>query len=107
MERYKDSDHAFLVGMLFVLMFVWLYAYACICFVCLSPLVSDGPSVCLCPSMSHGLGVCVSLCFWAVSLRMPVSYIVCKLLSLSAQCALEIVVVQCWLGLPCPVLVCV
>ena len=63
MERYKDRDHAFLVGMLFVFMFLWLSAFVCICFVCLSPFVSDGPSVCLCPSVSRGLSVCVSLCF--------------------------------------------
>ena len=64
MERYKNNDHAFLVGMLFVLMCVWLSAFVCICFVCLSPFESDGPSVCLCPSMSRGRGVCVSLCFF-------------------------------------------
>ena len=104
MERYKDRDHAFLVGMLFVLMFLWLSAFVCICFVCLSPFVSDGPSVCLCPSVSRGLSVCFSVFFCAVSVRVPVSYIVCELVSLSAQCALETVVVLCCLGLPCPIL---
>ena len=74
MERYKDSDLAFLVGMLFVLMFVWLSAFVCIC-----------------------LSVCASV-------RVPLLYVVCVLPSLSAQCALETVVVFCWLGLPCPVL---
>ena len=37
MERSKDSDHAFHVSMLVVLMLVWLYAFVCIClsvFVC-------------------------------------------------------------------------
>ena len=48
--------------------------------------------------------VCFSVIFWAVSVRVPVSYIVCELPSLSAQCALEPVVVLCWLGLPCPIL---
>ena len=77
MERYKDRDHAFLVGMLFVLMFLWNSAFVCICFVCLSPLVSDGPSVCLCPSVSRGLSVCVSLCFSGLCLSVCLSRTSC------------------------------
>ena len=61
MERYKDRDHAFLVGVLFVLMFLLLSAFVRTSFVCLSPFVTDGPSVCLCPSVSRGLSMCVSL----------------------------------------------
>ena len=78
----KDSGHAFLVGMLFVLMFVWLPALVCICCVCMSPSVSI--------SVSRPRRVS----------RVPVSYIVRELPSLSAQCALETVVVLCRLGLP-------
>ena len=60
----------------------------------------DGPSVCLCPSVSRFLGVCGFLCFFrVVSVRVPVTYIVCETPSLSAQCALKTVVVLCWLGL--------
>ena len=66
--------------------------------------MSDGPSVCLCPSVSRGLRECDSLCFLAVCVCLLVSYIVCELPSLSAQCALETVVVLCRLGLHCPIL---
>ena len=51
MERYKDSNHASLVGMQFVLTFVGLSAVVCICFVCRSP-VGVGRSFCLSASIS-------------------------------------------------------
>ena len=89
MEKYKDRHHAFLVGMLFVLMFLWLSACVCICFVCLSLFVSDGPSVCLCPSVSRGLGVCVSLCFSGLCLSVCLtrtSCVSCFLCLLSVPC---------------------
>ena len=86
MERYKDRDHAFLVGMLFVLMFLWNSAFVCICFVWLPPLVSDGPSVCLCPSVSRGLGVCVSLCFSGLCLSVCLSRTSCVNFSVCSVC---------------------
>ena len=105
MVRYKDSDHAFLVGVLFVLMFVWLSAFVCICSVChrlhLTVLLSVSISV------SRNGRVCFSVCFCAVFVRVPVSYIVCELPSLSAQCALETVVALCsWAALTYLMLVC-
>ena len=81
--------------MLFVLMFVWLSEFVCICFVCVSPFASDG---------SRGQGVGVTLCF-AVSVRVPVSYIVCDLPSLSAQCPWRLLL-SC-VGFGCLVLSCV
>ena len=63
--------------MLFVLMFVWLSASVCVCSVCLSPLVSDGPSVCPCPPVSRGLCVCVSLCFSGLCLPVCLSRTSC------------------------------
>ena len=94
MERYKDRDHAFLVGMLFFLMFLWLSAFVCRRF-CVTVLLS------VCVHQCPAAWACVFL--WAVSVRVLVSYIVCELPSLPAQCALEAVVVLCWLGLPSPI----
>ena len=100
MERYKDSGHAFLVGMLFVLVFVWLSAFVCICFVCLSPFVSDGPSVVsLCCS-----GLCLSVCLSRTSY---VSCLLCLLSvpwrQLSSSVGLGCLVLS-YLGLSCLVL---
>ena len=86
MERYKDSDHALLVLMLIVLIFVWLSAFICFCFVCLSPFVSDGLSVCLCPSVSRILGVCVSLCFSWLYLYVCLSRSSCVSFSVCSVC---------------------
>ena len=94
-ERYKDSDHAFLINKLFALMIVWLSAFVLSVShrLCLTVLLVLRPK-----------RVCFSVFFWVASVRVPVSYIVCELPSLSAQCVQETVVVLCWLGLPCPVL---
>ena len=54
-------------------------------------------------SVSRPRRVCFSVLFLAVSVRVLVSFIVCELPSLSAQCALETFVVLCWLGRPCPI----
>ena len=68
-------------------------------------------SVCHCLCLTVLLSVCDHQClaakacvFLAVSVRVPVSYIVCELPSLSAKCALETAVVLCWRGLSCPIL---
>ena len=61
-------------------------------------------SVCVHQCLAAWTCVCFSAFYWAVSVRVLVSYIVCELPFLSAQCALETVVVLCWLGLPCPIL---
>ena len=105
MERYEGSEHAFLDGMLFVLTFVWLSAFVCICFVCLSLFVSDGPSVCLCLPMSHGPSVCESLRFSGLCLPCACLvhvcvcvFLFCLLSVLGDFCSL------CWLGLSCPIL---
>ena len=80
----------------------------CVCLhlFCLSVTVCVWRSFCLSVSISvlRPRRVCFSVFFWAVSVRVPVSYIVCELPSLYAQRALETVVVLCWLGLPCPIL---
>ena len=79
---------------------VCLRSFAC---VCLCPFASGGPSVCVHQRLAAW--ACVLLCFfWAVSVRVPVSYIVCELPSLSAPCALETVVVLCQRKLTCPIL---
>ena len=56
MESFKDSDHAFPVGMLFVLMFVWLSAFVCICV---------SVSVCARLCVTVLLSVCVHQCLAA------------------------------------------
>ena len=89
--------------MLFVLIFVWFSSFVCICFVCLSPFVSDSPSVCLCPSVSRGLGVRVSLCFSGLCLSVCLSRTSC-VSCLPCQCALDLLF-SC-VGLGCFVLSC-
>ena len=94
-------------------MFVWLSAFVCICLVCMSPFVYDGPSVCLCPSVSRGLGMCVSLCFSGLCLSVClcrtscVSCLLC-LLSVLRRLLLSCVGLGCfvlsYLGLSCLVL---
>ena len=111
MERSKDSDHAFLFGTLFALMFVWLSAFAFV--LCLSSFVSDGPSVFLGPSVARGLGVCVSLCFSGLCLSVCLSGTSCVscflcLLSVPWRLLLSCVglrcLVQSYLGWSCLVL---
>ena len=105
MKRYSDSDHAFLVGTLFVLMLVWLFAFVCICLsvsvqarLCLTVLLS----VCVRQCHAAKACVCFSVFVWAVSVRVPRTPCVSCLL-----CLLSVpwrhVVVLCWLGLPCPI----
>ena len=112
MVRYKDSDHAFLVGVLFVLMFLWLSAFVCICFVCLSPFASDGPSVCVHQCLAEwacGVSLCVSALCLSVCLSRTscVSCLLC-LLSVPWRLLLLCVGLGCldlsYLGLSCLVL---
>ena len=110
MERHKDRDHAFLARMLFVLMFLWLSAFVCICFVCLSPFVSDGLFVFISVSrpgrvcFSVFTGLCLSVCLSRTSC---VSCLLC-LLSVPWKLLLSCVGLGClvlsYLGLSCLVL---
>ena len=77
---------------------VCLHLFVC---VCLCPFVSDG----LFPSVSRGLGVCVSFSFSGLRLSVYLTSTWCvNCLLCLVQCALESVVVVCWLGLPYPIL---
>ena len=102
MERYKDSDHVFLVGMLFVLMCVWLSA-SCLNLFCLSVTVCVWRSFCLSVSISVSRprrvcfsGRCLSVC---LSRTLCVSCLLC-LLSVAWRLLLSCV------GLGCTVLSC-